>query len=136
MNPHMQNPSEQDQNLRYTRMALIGGLAFGIVVGAYLRVTTGSWYYGFHGGFFCGFVFGWATKKWLKGSTSTPQLESTPQQTSFDGDENVVHSGPANHFKGIEAVGGSSFSQQQPSPFSVAQVQRADARRILRAFGH
>jgi hypothetical protein len=70
---------------------------------------TGSGYYGFHGGFLSGFAFGWAIKRFLKVSMTTPRLEMDGREAGFEDDETVVHYGPANHFKGIESVGGKLF---------------------------
>jgi hypothetical protein len=91
------------------RQVILAGLAFGVCMGLFIGWMTGSSYYGFHGGFFSGFAFGWAIKRFLKVSMSTPRLEIDGQAAEFDADENVIHSGPANHFKGIEAVGGKLF---------------------------
>jgi len=105
----MQNPSTDRKNQQGLRYVFFGGLAFGLGMGAFLWMMTGSWYYGVHGGIFCGFASGWALKQFLKVSTTAPKLELDGRDASFEPDENVVHWGPANHFKGIEAVGGKLF---------------------------
>ena len=85
------------------------GLAFGLAMGCFLYWRTGSGYYGFHGGFFSGVAFGWAVKRFLNVSMSTPRLALDARDAGFDADESVLHFGPANHFKGIESVGGKLF---------------------------
>jgi hypothetical protein len=40
---------------------------------------------------------------------TTTRLELDGREAGFDSDETVVHYGPANHFKGIESVGGKLF---------------------------
>lgn len=105
---HADRSQEPKDSREIHRYVFLGGLAFGVGMGAFFRVMTGSWYYGFHGGFFCGFAFGWLLRRVLKVSTSAPKLGVEPD-ASFDPGESVVHWGPANHFKGIEAVGGKLF---------------------------
>jgi hypothetical protein len=88
---------------------VLGGLVFGVTMGAFLGVMTGSWYYGFHGGVFSGFAFGWGIKRFVQVATSTTYLELDGREAGFEEGEDVVHQGPANHFKGIESVGGKLF---------------------------
>lgn len=88
---------------------IYAGPAFGVGMGLFLYMVTGSGYYGFHGGFLSGFAFGWAIKRFLKVSMTTTLLELDGREAGFDADEAVVHYGPANHFKGIESVGGKLF---------------------------
>lgn len=86
---------------------VLAGLVFGIAMGVVLFVTTGSGYYGFHGGFFSGAAFGWALAKMLKVSAPRPEAPALdPRAADCDDGEVVLMHGPANHFKGIEAVGG------------------------------
>lgn len=92
--------------LRKFRYVVFAGLAFGVAVGVVIGLSTGSGYYGFHAGFFSGAAFGWGLKRFLKLSMSTTRLEVDKCEASFDDDETVVLHGGANHFKGIEAVGG------------------------------
>jgi hypothetical protein len=87
------------KNVTAARWVLLGALVFGIGTGIFIGIMTGSGYYGFHGGFFSGFAFGFVLHLFLK-KTST-QLAAE----MMDGEE-VLLAGPANHFKGIEAVGG------------------------------
>ena len=82
---------------------------FGVAMGVFIGLQTGSAYYGFHGGFFCGVAFGVAIKRFLKVSMASPRLALDAVAAGFGVDETVVHHGPANHFKGIEAVGGKLF---------------------------
>jgi hypothetical protein len=56
-----------------------------------------------------GFAFGLAIKQFLKASMTTTRLELDGKAAGFDSDETIVHYGPANHFKGIESVGGKLF---------------------------
>jgi hypothetical protein len=91
------------------RHVVQAGVVFGVAMGLFLYWTTGSAYYGFHGGFWSGVAFGWGIAKFLKVSVSTTRLELGAREAGFDPDERVLHWGPANHFKGIEAVGGKLF---------------------------
>ncbi|MGZ5662843.1 MAG: hypothetical protein ACXWG6_15860 [Usitatibacter sp.] len=95
------------------RQVILGGLVFGVAMGLFLGLQTGSLYYGFHGGFFCAVAFGFAIKRFLKVSMASPRLALDAVAAGFSADETVVHHGPANHFKGIEAVGGKLFLTNQ-----------------------
>jgi hypothetical protein len=94
---------------KHIRQVIYAGLAFGICMGLFLYGMTGSGYYGFHGGFLSGFAFGWAIKRFSKVAMTTPRLELDGREAGFDTDETVLHYGPANHFRGIESVGGKLF---------------------------
>jgi len=104
-----ENASGPNKNLQARRYVLLGGVAFGLGMGVFIGVMTGSVTYGFHGAFVSGFAFGLAVKTFLKISMSTPHLEMDARAAGFDADESVIHVGPANHFKGIESVGGKLF---------------------------
>jgi hypothetical protein len=102
--------SEPSKNVAAMRQVVLGGLAFGVAMGVFLGVMTGSGYYGFHGGFFSGFAFGWALKRFLGITGSAPAAPPLDARAAgFDGDETVLEHGPANHFKGLEGVGGKLF---------------------------
>src|SRR5690348_17008344 len=47
--------------------------------------------------------------RFIQRSMSTTTLEVDGKAAEFEGDETLLHSGPANHFRGIEAVGGKLF---------------------------
>lgn len=91
------------------RAVFLSAFAFGVPMGLFIGWMTGSGYYGFHGGFFSGVAFAWAIKRFLKVSMETPRLEVDGRAAGFDEGETILHHGPANHFKGIEAVGGKLF---------------------------
>ena len=95
--------------IRSIRHVIRPGLAFGVSMGLFIGWMTQSPYRGFGGGIFCGVAFGWAVKRFLKESMTTTRLEFDGARADFDPDEIVIHVGPANHFKGIESVGGKLF---------------------------
>jgi hypothetical protein len=99
-------PQRGQRNIRYV---LLAGLVFGGGMGACIYRMTGSGYYGFHGGFLAGFAFALAIATFLKVSMTTTHLELDGREAGFDADEKVLRHGPANHFKGIEGVGGKLF---------------------------
>jgi len=86
---------------------LLAGLVFGVALGAVLWVTTASGYYAFHGGFLGGALFALALKAFLR--IETPRAPVDAGKEGFDEGETLLHHGPANHYKGIEAVGGRLF---------------------------
>ena len=100
---------EPPHNQRNIRWVLLAGLVFGVCMGASIYWWTGSSYYGFHGGFLAGFAFALATAAFLKVSMTTTHLELDGRAAGFDEDEKVLRFGPANHFKGLEGVGGKLF---------------------------
>lgn len=85
----------------------LGALVFGAAMGLFIGLSTGSGYYGFHGGFFSGAAFGWMLKRFMK--LSPLSLTVDARNEGFDEDETIVLHNGANHFKGIEAVGGKLF---------------------------
>lgn len=85
--------------MKQARAVFLGGLVFGIGMGLFIGLKTGSGYYGFHGGFLSGFAFGLIMHLFLKKTGASLASEM------MDGEE-VLLAGPANHVKGIEAVGG------------------------------
>lgn len=99
----------EGHNQRNIRYVLLGGLVFGAGMGACIFWVTKSGYYGFHGGFLSGFLFAFAISRFLKVSMTTPRLELDGREAGFDADEKVLRHGLANHYKGIEAVGGKLF---------------------------
>ena len=105
-----------------------GGLAFGVAMGVFLRLWTGSGYYGFHGGFFCAFAFAAGLRTFL--GVELPSLPPARSQRddTFASDESIVHAGPANHFMGMEAVGGKLFLTNHRLRFRAhaLNVQRHD----------
>ena len=102
----MTAPRQSQRNIRYV---LLAGLVFGVGMGAFIYRVTGSGYYGFHGGFLSGFAFALGIGAFLKVSMTTTRLELDGRAAGFDADETVLRYGPANHFKGIEGVGGKLF---------------------------
>lgn len=102
----MQPPQKSQRNMRYVPLA---GLVFGACMGTTIYWWTGSGYYGFHGGFLSGFAFAVATAAFLKVSMTTTHLELDGRAAGFDDGEKVLRFGPANHFKGLEGVGGKLF---------------------------
>ena len=88
---------------------LLAGLVFGAGLGAFLFLQTGSAYYGFHGGFFAGAVFAFAMAKISKTSFAAPRPLPSAEEAGCDAGEAIVFAGAANHFKGIESVGGRLF---------------------------
>jgi hypothetical protein len=99
-------PPKAQRNIGFV---LLAGVVFGAGMGACIYKVTGSGYYGFHGGFLSGFAFACAIAAFLKVSMTTTRLELDGRAAGFDADETVLHHGPANHFKGIEGVGGKLF---------------------------
>lgn len=97
------------QTQRNMRNVLLAGLVFGVCAGACVCWVTGSAYYGFHGGFLPGFLFALLIAAFLRVSTKTTLLELDGREAGFDADEKLLRAGPANHFKGIEGVGGKLF---------------------------
>jgi hypothetical protein len=104
MEPSM--PTQEQRNLGY---AFYGGLAFGIAMGFFFYWRTSSLYYASQLGFFSGSAFGFVIRRFLNVSMTTSRLELDGREAGFDPDETVLHFGPANHFKGIEGVGGKLF---------------------------
>jgi hypothetical protein len=92
-----------------TRQAILSGLAFGAAMGAMFGFMSGDALYGAVGGALSGVAFGLAIKKFVEISMSSPRLEVDGRSAEFDPGEVVLHHGPANHFKGIEGVGGKLF---------------------------
>lgn len=99
--------SASDQ--RKLRWVFFAAVAFGIASGIVLGIVTGSGYYGFHGGFLAAFVTGFVTKRALGVRAPAPQRVPSAHDMGFDPGEPVLHAGPANHFKGLEGVGGKLF---------------------------
>ncbi|HEX8793118.1 MAG TPA: hypothetical protein VF765_19370 [Polyangiaceae bacterium] len=97
------------QGRRNIRYVLLAGVVFGACMGACIYGWTGSGYYAFHGGFLSGFAFALATAAFLRVSMTTTHLELDGRAAGFDEDEKVLRVGPANHFKGLEGVGGKLF---------------------------
>src|SRR5262245_25497760 len=81
------------------RAIVLSGLVFGVAMCLFIGWTTGSPSYGFHGGFLSAFAFGALIGLFLKKTTRTLEAE-------MENGEEVLFAGPANHQKGIEAVGG------------------------------
>ena len=96
--------------MKKLRWILLGAAAFGVAAGIAIGLCTKSGYYGFHGGFFAAFAFGIATKRLLGLRTALPAAPRLdPIAEGFDAGETIFHFGPANHFKGLESVGGKLF---------------------------
>jgi len=91
------------------RSVLLGGLAFGLAMGFLFGLVTGSVAQGIRTGLLCGVGFGLAMRWFLNQAMSTNRFELGGQAAGFAEGETIVHSGPANHFKGAEAVGGKLF---------------------------
>jgi hypothetical protein len=98
-----------DENRQSLRSFVASALVFGVAFGAFLRIVTGSWYYGFHGGLLAGFAFALSVRLFLKVATSTSHLELDGRAAGFEASEEVVRFALANHYRGIEAVGGKLY---------------------------
>jgi hypothetical protein len=92
---------------------VLAGLAFGVGVGVAVGLATGRGEVGFHTGFFGAFLFGFALHKLVGGVDARAALQMGGRHAGFADDEHVVHHGLANHWKGLEAVGGKLFLSVQ-----------------------
>jgi len=88
---------------------VFAGLAFGAPMGLLAAWLTQSAAFGVRAGVVAGAAFGFGLWGFVKATQSSPALELDGKAAGFDADEKVLHHGPANHFKGIESVGGKLF---------------------------
>ena len=95
------------KNRRAMQYVVASGLVFGIAVGIAVGVLVKSGSAGWHAGFWGGFLFAIAMHRLLK--VQQVPLPSFDTTQGFADGESVVHHGAANHWKGIEAVGGKLF---------------------------
>jgi hypothetical protein len=82
---------------------------FGLAMGAFFYLIQGDVRFALKGGLLGGLLFGLALKGFLKASLDSSALEMEGRSAGFDDGETLVHFGLANHFKGMEAVGGKLF---------------------------
>jgi hypothetical protein len=86
-------------------MALVGGLLYGIPMGLFFSYQSGGYLSGMTTGILAGLMFGpaftWFMRRFVQKQTTRFNVE----RPDF-GDESVLIEGPANHFKGLEGVGG------------------------------
>lgn len=89
----------------WIRIALISGLLFGIPMGIFYSLQSGRLAIGIPSGIAAGLLFGpcftWLMKRFAQRQTHRFQTV----RPDF-GTESVLMEGPANHFKGLEGVGG------------------------------
>jgi hypothetical protein len=97
------------KNRKRVGWVIQSGLLAGMVAGFVIYRLGGSGYYAFHGGFLSAIAVGWIVKRVLNVSMAVPAPVIDARENGFDPDETIVHHGPANHYKGFEAVGGRLF---------------------------
>lgn len=97
MNTTLETPQASSPRKSWLPMALIYGLNFGL----FLSVLTRSLAVGLPIGLAVGCLFAAFMSEFVSSQTR----KFAASQPDF-GAEAVVHSGPANHFKGLESVGG------------------------------
>lgn len=98
-NPEMMSPA------RWTRIALVLALFFGIPMGAYVSWKTGRFVVGVPTGIAVGILFGF-TFTWRMKAFTRRQISRFRSQPPNFGMERILMEGPANHFQGVEGVGG------------------------------
>ena len=91
------------------RTVALGGLVFGLAMAVFFYLSSGRAGFALQAGLLGGFVFGLVLKGFLKASLDSTVLEMEGRAAGFDPGETVQHFGLANHFKGMEAVGGKLF---------------------------
>jgi hypothetical protein len=101
----MTKQTSDDENREKIRYVVLSGLAFGVAMAVVFRFTMGSWTAAWHGGFWSAFLFGFAMHVILK--VQMPIVAA--DRAGFADDEIIAMHGPANHKKGMEAVGGKLF---------------------------
>ena len=79
---------------RFLILALLAGLPFGIVMGVFFSLIFGE-----------GILLGLTTGTFFGIWTAASQRRNERNPPAFEG-ENVLFQSPANHFRGIESVGG------------------------------
>ena len=94
------------QTVRWSRTAGLAGLAFGVPMGLVIGVVAGSVEAGVAGAVGCGAFFGLAMGVFGRTATETSTFDPDGREAAFEPNETVLFSGPANHFKGLEGVGG------------------------------
>jgi hypothetical protein len=91
------------QNRAKVRYVVASALAMGAGVGAAVGLATSRPVSGWHAGFWAAVLLGLALHKILRVKAFASPAEG------FEDGETVLHRGPANHFRGIVAVGGTLF---------------------------
>lgn len=86
-------------------MALLCGLLFGVPMGIFYSFQSGRFAIGISAGIAAGVLFG-VTFAWLMRTFAQRQTSRFHTQRPDFGPETVAVEGPANHFKGLEGVGG------------------------------
>ncbi|MBK1884595.1 hypothetical protein JIN85_19420 [Luteolibacter pohnpeiensis] len=89
----------------WMKVALVTGMLYGISMGVFFSLMSGRWYMGLPTGILAGLIFG-PTFSWLMRVFTKRQIAKFQVDTPGFGSETLLMEGPANHFKGVEAVGG------------------------------
>lgn len=115
------------KNRRAMQYVVASGLLFGLSVGLAVGVLTKSGSAGWHSGFWGGFLFAFAMHRFLK-VQPVPRPSLDAKEEGFADDESLLHHGAANHWKGVEAVGGKLFLTDKRLRFRshAFNVQRHD----------
>ncbi len=85
------------------------GIAFGVCIGAFVAFMKDSVSDGIEVGLMGGSMFGVAMHRFVMRLMTTTTLEVDGQAAEFEPSEELLHVGPASHFKGVEVVGGKLF---------------------------
>ncbi len=101
MTPEIKLPKPDD----WIYLALISSTAYGLAMGIFFSVQLGRYDLGMEMGLIAGLLFGppwaWVMRMFANRFNSKHKVE----RPDF-GSESILVEGPANHFKGIEGVGG------------------------------
>jgi hypothetical protein len=99
--------SKTPENL--LRAAALAGIAFAVPMGVFLGWTTHSILGGLEAAVVSGTSFGFLIHRFASRMASGNDNEIAGQAVAFEAGENLVYAGLANHWKGLESVGGKLF---------------------------
>jgi hypothetical protein len=85
------------------RNSILAGLAFGLLIGIYFAIKFNT-NYALKAGLIAGILFGILLYFFVTSKTVNRQTSLQPTEA-----ETIIYSGGANHFAGIEAVGGKLY---------------------------
>lgn len=97
------------QTVNRPRSFAFMALAFGVPMGLFFGLTKGSLEAGLVAGVAGGVLFGLGMMAFTKAASSSAALDMGGEPAGFDPEEKVLFEGLANHFKGMEGVGGKLF---------------------------